>query len=139
MREDLKRAIEQGQNFSAKFQDDISISLMVRKGVYFLPEAIRLFADIHPEVQISPKFQYSSGGLESFLKNETDILFALEERVNRVPGVDIHKLFTSKIYLITMKNDPLLKRTSSLKRISTEEHLWLAAVLRLHCVLFSSV
>lgn len=119
MREDLKRAIEQGQNFSAKFQDDISISLMVRQGVYFLPEAIRLFADIHPEVQISPKFQYSSGGLESFLKNETDILFALEERVNRVPGVDIHKLFTSKIYLITMKNDPLAE-----KNIITEEDLY---------------
>ena len=29
MREDLKRAIEQGQNFSAKYKDSISISLMV--------------------------------------------------------------------------------------------------------------
>lgn len=119
MREDLKRAIEQGQNFSAKFQDDISISLMVRQGIYFLPEAIRLFADTHPDVQISPKFQYTDGGLESFLKNETDILFALEERVNRVPGVDIYKLFTSKIYLITMKNDPLAE-----KNIITEEDLY---------------
>ena len=44
MREDLKRAIEQGQNFSAKYRDSISINLMVRQAVYFLPEAIRLFA-----------------------------------------------------------------------------------------------
>ena len=28
MRQDLKRAIEQGQNFSAKFQDSISICMM---------------------------------------------------------------------------------------------------------------
>lgn len=33
MREDLKRAIEQGQNFSAKYKDSISISLLVRQAV----------------------------------------------------------------------------------------------------------
>ena len=37
LREDLKRAIEQGQNFSAKYTDSISISLMVFQAVYFLP------------------------------------------------------------------------------------------------------
>ena len=42
MREDLKRAIEQGQNFSAKYRDNITISMMVRQAVYFLPEAMRL-------------------------------------------------------------------------------------------------
>ena len=51
MREDLKRAIEQGQNFSAKYTDSISISLMVRQAVFFLPEAMPLFAltalDVH--------------------------------------------------------------------------------------------
>jgi len=53
LREDLKRAIEQGQNFSAKYTDSISISLMVFQAVYFLPEAIRLFGETHPEVQIT--------------------------------------------------------------------------------------
>lgn len=43
MREEMKRAIEQGQNFSSKYREDISISLMVRQAVYFLPEAIKLF------------------------------------------------------------------------------------------------
>lgn len=43
MREEMKRAIEQGQNFSSKCREDISISLMVRQAVYFLPEAIKLF------------------------------------------------------------------------------------------------
>ena len=33
MREELKRAIEQGQNFSTQFKDDISICMMVRQAV----------------------------------------------------------------------------------------------------------
>ena len=74
MREDLKRAIEQGQNFSAKYRDSISINLMVRQAVYFLPEAIRLFARSHPDIQITPQFRYENY-MDSFLKHETDILF----------------------------------------------------------------
>ena len=74
MREDLKRAVEQGQNFSSKFSDSVSISLMVRQAVYFLPEAIRLFADEMPDVQIVPIFRYENG-MDSFLKGDADILF----------------------------------------------------------------
>lgn len=106
MREEMKRAIEQGQNFSSKYKDDISISMMVRQAVYFLPEAMKLFADSNPQVQITPKFQYTDG-LEEFLKNETDIIFSLEEHVKQVPGISVYKLFTSNIYLITDKKDPL--------------------------------
>ena len=43
MREDLKRAIEQGQNFSSKYKDSLSICMSVRQSVYFLPEAMRLY------------------------------------------------------------------------------------------------
>ena len=109
MREEMKRAIEQGQNFSAKYKDDISISLMVRQAVYFLPEAIRLLAEVHPHIQVTPKFQYE-GGMESFLKNESDILFTLEEYTRHIPGISVHKLFTSRIYLIANKDDPLAKK-----------------------------
>ena len=42
MREELKRAIEQGQNFSTQYHDSITISMMVRQALYFLPEAISL-------------------------------------------------------------------------------------------------
>ena len=85
MREELKRAIEQGQNFSAKYRDSISISLIVRQALYFLPEAIRLFAETEPQVQIAPLFQYD-GGLEAFLRREADILFALREQTRQIPG-----------------------------------------------------
>ena len=109
MREDLKRAIEQGQNFSAKYRDSISISMMVRQALYFLPEAMRLFAQTNPEVQITPIFQYENG-VESFLRNETDILFALKEQTGQIPGIRVHELFESHIYLIAQRDDPLTEK-----------------------------
>lgn len=106
MREDLKRAVEQGQNFSAKYQDSISISLMVRQAVCFLPEAIRLFSETNPEVQIKPVFRYENG-VESFLRSEADVLFALKEQTRQIPGIAVHDLFESRVYLIADRNDPL--------------------------------
>lgn len=109
MREELKRAIEQGQNFSAKYRDSISISLIVRQALYFLPEAIRLFAETEPQVQIAPLFQYD-GGLEAFLRREADILFALREQTRQIPGIVVHELFESRIYLIARRDDPLAEK-----------------------------
>ena len=118
LREDLKRAIEQGQNFSAKYTDSISISLMVSQAVYFLSEAMRLFGETHPEVQITPVFQYENG-VEAFLRNEVDILFALKEQTKHIPGIAVHDLFESRIYLIADKNDPL-----AAKNLIREEDLY---------------
>lgn len=118
MREDLKRAIEQGQNFSTKFKDNITICMMVRQAVYFLPEAIRMFEKSNPDVQITPQFRYENG-MECFLKNETDILFALNEHTRQVPNINVHELFTSKIYLIANRDDPLAK-----KNLITESDLY---------------
>ena len=116
MREDLKRAIEQGQNFSFRYQDSISISMMVRQAVYFLPEAMRQFSQTNPEVQITPLFQYENG-MESFLRNEVDILFALSEQTKQIPGIHVHELFKSHIYLISQRDDPLAEKN----RISEED------------------
>ena len=118
MREDLKRAIEQGQNFSAKYKDNITVSLMVRQALYFLPEAMRLFAAEYPDVQITPLFQYGNG-MDGFLKNETDILFALKENTRHIPGIAVHELFESHIYLIAQRNDPLAE-----KNLITAEDLY---------------
>ena len=118
MREDLKRAVEQGQNFSATYRDSISIGLMVRQAVFFLPEAIRLFAETNGDVQITPVFRYENG-VESFLRNEVDILFALREQTKQIPGIAVHELFESRVYLIADKNDPLAG-----KNIIREEDLY---------------
>ena len=82
---------------------------MVRQAVYFLPEAMRLFAESFPDVQISPKFQYENG-LNGFLKSETDILFSLKEHTRQIPGIVVHNLFTSNLYLITQRDDPLAEK-----------------------------
>ncbi len=118
MREDLKRAIEQGQNFSAQYQDSISICTMVRQALVFLPEAMRLFAQVVSDVQIAPIFQYQNS-LELFLQNEADIVFALKEPVRQIPGVQVHDLFESRIYLIAEKDDPL-----AAKNLICEEDLY---------------
>lgn len=118
MREDLKRAIEQGQNFSIKYKDNISICMMVRQAVFFLPEAIRLFEKSNPETQITPKFQYDNS-METFLKNECDILFTLKDHTKQLPNVTVHDLFTSRIYLIAQKDDPL-----SVKNMITESDIY---------------
>ena len=118
MREDLKRSIQQGQNFSAKYTDSISIGLMVWQALYFLPEAMRLFSQTHPEVQITPVFQYENG-VEAFLRDEVDILFALKEQTRQIPGIAVHDLFESRVYLIADKNDPL-----AAKNLIREEDLY---------------
>ena len=120
MRQDLKRAIEQGQNFSAKFQDSISICMMVRQALFFLPEAMKLFEESCPNVQITPVFQYENS-MEKFLRNETDIVFALKEQTRQVAGIQVHDLFESRIYLIAGRDDPLAgsRRFPPVKTISS--------------------
>jgi len=106
MREDLKRAVEQGQNYSAKYRDSVSVSMMVRQALYFLPEAINVFSETYPEVQIVPKFRYENG-LEDFLKGGSDIIFALKEQTRQLSDTRVHDLFESRIYLIARRDDPL--------------------------------
>ena len=118
MREELKRAVEQGQNFSATYRDSISISLMVRQAVFFLPEAMRIFSETHGDIQIKPVFQYENG-VEAFLRNEVDILFALKEQAIHIPGIAVHELFESRVYLIAGRTDPLAG-----KNIIREEDLY---------------
>ena len=109
MRKDLKRAIEQGQNYSAKYRDSISICMMVRQALYFLPEAMRLFAEAMPEVQVVPIFRYENS-MGTFLRGEADMVFALQEQTRQVADLHVHDLFESRIYLITKKEDPLANR-----------------------------
>ncbi|SCY10094.1 LysR family transcriptional regulator [Butyrivibrio sp. INlla14] len=118
MREEMKRAIEQGQNFSAKYKENITISMSVRQALYFLPEAIKEFEKEEPGTQITPRFQYRNS-MDSFLKNESDVVFALEEQTKQLAGTTVHKLFQSHIYLICDKNDPLAE-----KNLITDEDIY---------------
>jgi DNA-binding transcriptional LysR family regulator len=105
----LKAAIEQGQNFSAKYAESIRLSLPIRSAIYFLPQVIAQFSRSFPAVNIVPSFDWQHGQ-ESFLQGEQDVTFAMEYTMKRVPDVTCHHLFDSRIYLITEKNDSLTKR-----------------------------
>ena len=111
IRNELQRAIEQGQNFSSKYNNSISIGMGVRYMLRYLPEAITRFAGTNPTTEIVPYFQYY-GTEELFLRGERDILFAIYDSVRRYPEVRFHRLYTSRIYLITELSDPLAKKAS---------------------------
>ena len=53
------------------------------------------------------------------MKNECDILFTLKEHTKQLPNVTVHDIFTSRIYLIAQKDDPLAK-----KNIITESDIY---------------
>ena len=77
---------------------------MVRQAVYFLPEAMRLFEEQEPGVQITPVFQYE-GGMESFLKEESDILFALKEQARQFAWIPFDCKESFSCQLLTHKTD----------------------------------
>ena len=109
IRSELKRAVEQGQNFSSRYQTNISIGLPMRSALYFLPEAIITFETENKGVSVTPHFLPLSDP-SSFLKGEEDILFSMEVDVKRIPDIRLYPLFESKIYLITEKNDYLARK-----------------------------
>jgi Transcriptional regulator len=109
IRDELKLAIEQGQNFSSRYQTDIKIGLPLRSSIYFLPEAIESFEQEHSTVSITPHFLPFSE-TASFLKGEEDILFSMEHDIKHIPDIKIHSLFQSHIYLITEWTDPLSQK-----------------------------
>ena len=109
IRDSLKLAIEQGQNFSTRYGTNITIGLPLRSAIYFLPQAVEAFERDNPGVLVTPHYLALYDTL-SFLKGEEDILFARLQNVESIPDIDIHPLFESRIYLITEKDDELAGR-----------------------------
>ena len=109
IREEFRLAVEQGQNFSTHYGTNITIGLPMRSAIHFLPEAVDAFEHSHEGISITPHF-LALYDTYSFLKGEEDILFARQNNVKNIPGIKIHPLFESRIYLITEKDDELAGR-----------------------------
>ena len=109
IKEQLNKAIEQGQNFSKKYSDNILIGLPTRSCIYFLPEAIKEFSKKYPSVSVTPIFNdfYHP---EEFLKGNQDIFFTFDNEMKYVHETKLLHLYTSHIYLITKKDDVLTKK-----------------------------
>ena len=71
-----------------------------------------------PDGQITPVVQYVNS-MDTFLQNEADIVFALKEHTRQIPGIQVHELFESRIYLIAGRDDPLAE-----KNLIREEDLY---------------
>ena len=109
IRLELRHAIEQAQNFSARYSESITIGLPNRTAISGLPKIIREFARLHPNVALDPVFS-PGHTVEQFLKGETDILFALAEQVRRVPDIKVYPLYEYPICLVTKPDDPLARK-----------------------------
>lgn len=116
VRAELKKAIEQAQNFSSRYSENITISSSYRSALYYLPQIIREFARLHPSISITPVYSMENS-IELFLKGETDIAFALEEIVRKIPDIQTHPFYESPIYLISQPDDPLAKKS----RVTVED------------------
>ncbi|MBR1907792.1 LysR family transcriptional regulator [bacterium] len=108
IKEQIQRAIEQGQNFSRKYSDNITIGMPVRSCLYFLPQAIKEFHRKYVDISITPIFN-NFYHPEEFLRGNQDILFTFDNEMKHVPDTRLIHLYTSKIYLITKKDDELAK------------------------------
>jgi hypothetical protein len=86
IRDELRKAIEQGQNFSTQYQENIRIVLPIRSALYFLPEAIRNVAAGDSGILISPSFDWHHG-IDAFLQGEQDILFAVKDEVSHISDI----------------------------------------------------
>ena len=109
VRAELKKAIEQAQNFSSKYSENITVDSVWRAAIYQLPQIIRRFAQLHPSVSITPLFS-ADDSIERFLRGESDIAFALEENVRKIPDIQIHPFYESPIYLVSRLDDPLAQK-----------------------------
>ena len=109
LRDELKRAIEQGQNNSRRYHANLTVGLPMRSAIYFLPQAIEEFEHTHEGISVTPEF-IPLHSMDRFLRGEQDMVFAREEDMKRIPDIRIHRLFRSKIYLISETTDPLAQK-----------------------------
>lgn len=108
----LNQAIEQAQNFSKKYSDNITIGLPTRSCIYYLPQAIKEFNKKYPTISITPIFNgfYKP---EEFLRGNQDIFFTFDNEMKHIPDTKLYHLYTAGIYLITKKDDELAKLKSA--------------------------
>ncbi|MEY8463150.1 LysR family transcriptional regulator [Streptococcus merionis] len=106
VRQQLQLAIEQGQNFSNQYSENLTIGFDLRSHLYFLPEVIKEFRELQPEVLITPEIGQKDW-LTAFREGEVDIIFTTRDQAEKLPNANIHPLYTSYIYLLVNPDDPL--------------------------------
>ncbi len=114
---DLQFAIEQAQNMGEIYTDSIKIGFASRSALYYLPQAIKLFEQMHPDVQIVPEIQAPNDSLTAFLHKELDLILLPKQEAQKLSKVVIHPLNISQIYLLCQQTDPL----AQLDRVTAQD------------------
>ena len=114
---DLQFAIEQAQNMGEIYTDSIKIGFASRSALYYLPQAIKLFEQMHPDVQIVPEIQAPNESLTAFLHKELDLILLPKQEAQKLSNVVIHPLYISQIYLLCQQTDPL----AQLDRVTAQD------------------
>lgn len=104
-----KRAVEEAQNYSDKYNNDIVISLPYRSALPYLPEAMIEMNRVDPSTLITPKFGWLNR-LDDFVNGDVDILFEDFDVLRNMKGIQIFHLYQSHIYLVCRKEDPLAQK-----------------------------
>ena len=114
---DLQFAIEQAQNMGEIYTDSIKIGFASRSALYYLPQAMKLFEQMHPDVQIVPEIQAPNDSLTAFLHKELDLILLPKQEAQKLSNVVIHPLYISQIYLLCQQMDPL----AQLDRVTAQD------------------
>ena len=114
---DLQFAIEQAQNMGEIYTDSIKIGFASRSALYYLPQAMKLFEQMHPDVQIVPEIQAPNDSLTAFLHKELDLILLPKQEAQKLSNVVIHPLYISQIYLLCQQTDSL----TQLDRVTAQD------------------
>ncbi|MCI6870931.1 LysR family transcriptional regulator [Streptococcus hyointestinalis] len=106
IKQELQSAIEQGQNFSSRYSQNLTIGYSLRSHLHFLPEVIREFRELHPDVLITPRIALEDW-FSRFREGSVDMIFTTKEEAQKLPNARIHPLYTSSIYLLVNPDDTL--------------------------------
>lgn len=107
--QEYQEAVEEGENYSDKYNDDIVISLPYRSCLHLLPQAMIRMSKEHPSVLITPHFEINNR-LNDFISGHDDIIFDDYEVIRNLKETKIIHLYQSRIYLVCNKNDKLAKK-----------------------------
>ena len=108
--EELRRAVENGKNYSSRYKKSLNAALPLRSAVHFLPEIMIQFREEFPDVALNVSYVYGKERIDVLLQGDQDLVFGLESTFAHLPGVALHRIFTSRIYLVVRKDDPLASR-----------------------------
>lgn len=107
---EYKTAVEEAQNYSDKYSDDIVISLPYRSAIHLLPKAIMEIEKKQPVTLITPRFGWRNR-MNDFLQGNVDIIFEDFSLLKDVKGIEMVHFYKSHIYLVCNKSDELANKT----------------------------